>query len=399
MRAGRGIRAAAVLTVGLVGLAVIAPGIASAETTTPSPPTCESGQVLDTAGTSCVPAAGTTPDVSTPGSTTTGSASDGSTTQTSTTGSTAQESTTSTTSEQTRPGAATGSSDAGGSPDAPESAPATAGGSTSEAATGAANRTAPAAAAPAAVVADTPASVSKAASALTGTKAAGATLGDVLGSLPTGNLDLGTIPSLPASGEFENARDACLYLASKVNAPAGSEGALSEQFAGFCDGLPTISASSLTDLITALTNLLSGLKATPTPSTSTHTTPIHTAWGDLPGSFHDLDCAQLTYDDAQAVLADDHSDPNHLDGDHDGVACERNPRDYRTVCDDYVGYPVGAVATGDSAPVVDPRVAAALGGLALAAVAGASVTRREEPADAPDDVADPADDLLTAEEH
>jgi len=253
-------------------------------------------------------------------------------------------------------------------------------------------------------VADTPASVSKAATTLTGVPATGASLGDVLGSLPTGNLTgLPTIPDLPADGTFTNPQDACVYLASKVNAPSGQEGALGGQFASFCGALPdSFGATDLTGLISKLTDLLAALKATPArPSPSTHTTPIHAPWGDLPASFHDLDCGQLTYDEAQAVLADDRSDPNHLDGDHDGIACERNPRDYRTVCDDYVGYPVGAVATGDSVPVADPRIAAALGGLALAAVAGAGVTRREEPEDtAPDpaDLDDPADDLLTAEE-
>ena len=267
-----------------------------------------------------------------------------------------------------------------------------------------ADAAAPAVVTPKAAVADTPASVSKAATTLTGVPATGASLGDVLGSLPTGNLTgLPTIPDLPADGTFTNPQDACVYLASKVNAPTGQEGALGGQFASFCGALPdSFGATDLTGLISKLTDLLAALKATPAPpSPSTHTTPIHAAWGDLPASFHDLDCGQLTYDEAQAVLADDPSDPNHLDGDHDGIACERNPRDYRTVCDDYDGYPVGAVATGDSAPLVDPRVAAALGGLAVAAVAGAGVTRREEPEDTahdPADLDDPADDLLTAEE-
>jgi hypothetical protein len=404
MRADRGIRAAAVLTVGLVGLAVIAPGIASAQTTI----TCGTGQVLVSGA--CVPAtdgSATGPETAPAPAVTVPSRSDPAPTTT---------------------GGATGSSGTGGSPDATSSpsvstpslsspslsSPSLSSPSVSTpsggpaANTGAAvpetapaNGAAPDAVTPKAAVADTPASVSKAATALTGTPAAGTSLGDVLGNLPTGNLlGLPTIPELPADGTFTNPQDACVYLASKVNAPAGQEGALGDQFASFCQGLPeSFGAGDLTGLISKLTDLLSALKATPMPSTSTRTTPIHTAWGDLPSSFHDLDCGQLTYDEAQAVLADDPSDPNHLDGDHDGVACERNPRDYATVCDTYDGYPVGAVATGDSAPVVDPRVAAALGGLALAAVAGATVTRREDPEDAPDDAADLTDDLLTDEEH
>lgn len=36
----------------------------------------------------------------------------------------------------------------------------------------------------------------------------------------------------------------------------------------------------------------------------------------------DLDCADLTYEEAQQVLAQDPSDPHGLDRDGDGVACE-----------------------------------------------------------------------------
>jgi excalibur calcium-binding domain-containing protein len=380
MRAGRGIRAAAVLTVGLVGLAVIAPGIASGATM----PECTTDQVLVAGQCESTPTGSTTapgPAVTVP------SASDPAPATTDGT---------------------SGSSGAGASSPAPPSVPTSSGDSAADTGAPAAEQapavgTTPAVVIPKLAVADTPVTVSKAATALTGTPAAGTSLGDVLGNLPAGNLaGLPTIPELPAGGTFTNPQDACVYLASKVNAPAGQESALGGQFASFCGALPpSFDSLGLTGLISKLTDLLSALKATPTPAPSTHTAPIHTAWGDLPGSFHDLDCAQLTYDEAQAVLADDPSDPNHLDGDHDGVACERNPRDYRTVCDDYVGYPVGAVATGDSAPVADPQVATALGGLALAALAGTSMTRREEPEDdtAAQEAADPADDLLTAEEH
>ena len=39
---------------------------------------------------------------------------------------------------------------------------------------------------------------------------------------------------------------------------------------------------------------------------------------------------------------------------------------------------MGAVATGDSAPLVAPGLGAALAGLALATVAGATASRRED---------------------
>jgi micrococcal nuclease len=43
-------------------------------------------------------------------------------------------------------------------------------------------------------------------------------------------------------------------------------------------------------------------------------------------SFHDRDCADFdSQAEAQEVLEDDPSDPNGLDGDYDGVACEDLP--------------------------------------------------------------------------
>lgn len=40
------------------------------------------------------------------------------------------------------------------------------------------------------------------------------------------------------------------------------------------------------------------------------------------GQTSDVDCPQLTYDQAQRILAQDTSDPNRLDADDDGIACE-----------------------------------------------------------------------------
>lgn len=395
MRAGRGIRTAAVLMAGLVGAAVIAPGMAFAADTDPAPPTvavmCASDEIQEADG-SCEKA---TTETTSPA-----------TTAPSTDTSTEPPTTTTDPVPSTSGGAGSGSG-ATGSGTTPSGSAVPSSDSTSTAPTSTAADTAgtPAAeeAAPALAPepADTVGSVSDAASTLAGTAVPGGTIGDVLKNLPTGNLTgLGTIPALPASGTFDDARDACLYLASKVNAPAGQEGALGEQFAGFCGGLPSTSTASITDLITALTNLLKKLQATPAPPQSTSTTVIHTWWGDLPASFRDLDCAQLTYDEAQAVLAADRDDPNHLDRDHDGIACERNYRDYHEACDDYDGYPVGAVATGDSAPLVAPGVGAALAGLALAAVAGAAPGRPEgdqDGEDTDDPAADDADLLIAGE--
>ncbi len=38
----------------------------------------------------------------------------------------------------------------------------------------------------------------------------------------------------------------------------------------------------------------------------------------------DVDCPQLSYEEAQDILAQDPSDPNGLDRDNDGIACETN---------------------------------------------------------------------------
>ena len=42
-------------------------------------------------------------------------------------------------------------------------------------------------------------------------------------------------------------------------------------------------------------------------------------------SAQDVDCPQLTFEEAQAILAADPSDPNRLDADNDGIACEDSP--------------------------------------------------------------------------
>jgi hypothetical protein len=391
MRAGRGIRTAAVLMAGLVGAAVLAPGMAFAADTPTASPTCSGSQVLNAAGTACETPSSSSSSSGTTSSSDSSSSSGSSSESTPTTTTPPTESSTPSTGDSgtgatpesgSTPSSGTGtSSDPGTSSD---STPAT-GGTTTGDSVSPSTPAKDATPAVAAVAPDTVASVSDAASALAGTTVPGGTITDILKNLPTGNLTgLGTIPTLPDSGTFDNAKDTCLYLASKVNAPAGSEASLGSQFASFCGGLPSTSAASLTDLITALTNLLKSLQSTPAPSGSTNTTVIYTSWGYLPASFWDLDCSDLTYDEAQWVLKADRHDPNHLDGDHDGIACERNYRDYHEACDDYHGYPVGAVATGDSAPLVAPGVAAALGGLALASVAGAGGGRREDTPDAED---------------
>jgi Excalibur calcium-binding domain len=42
------------------------------------------------------------------------------------------------------------------------------------------------------------------------------------------------------------------------------------------------------------------------------------------GGAQDVDCPGLSQEEAQRILDQDPSDPNRLDADHDGVACEAN---------------------------------------------------------------------------
>lgn len=49
---------------------------------------------------------------------------------------------------------------------------------------------------------------------------------------------------------------------------------------------------------------------------------------DYIGQGNRYNCSDFdTQQQAQAVLEADRSDPNWLDGDHDGIACERLPRE------------------------------------------------------------------------
>jgi hypothetical protein len=53
-------------------------------------------------------------------------------------------------------------------------------------------------------------------------------------------------------------------------------------------------------------------------------------------AYADYDCADFsTQEEAQEVYEEDYSDPNYLDGDDDGVACEALPSGYDSYSSDY----------------------------------------------------------------
>jgi hypothetical protein len=89
----------------------------------------------------------------------------------------------------------------------------------------------------------------------------------------------------------------------------------------------------------------------------------------------DRNCSDFsTQADAQSVLDADPSDPNHLDADHDGIACENLPggtgQEVGTT-------PVGGVPAGDGSTAGSGDTARyVLGGLGLTAAAGAALAAR-----------------------
>ena len=97
----------------------------------------------------------------------------------------------------------------------------------------------------------------------------------------------------------------------------------------------------------------------------------------------DLNCSDFrTQGEAQAVLDADRTDPNRLDQDGDGIACESLPaggtEDGTTFTTSQVSTrPQGAVATGDGSSTDGPgALPYAVGGFALLGAAGAAVAAR-----------------------
>jgi hypothetical protein len=87
----------------------------------------------------------------------------------------------------------------------------------------------------------------------------------------------------------------------------------------------------------------------------------------------DQDCSDFaTQAQAQAVYNADPSDPNHLDADHDGVACETLSGGTESV----VTTPVGGVPAGDGSTAGDGTLRIVLGGMGVVAAGGAAYAAR-----------------------
>ena len=367
----RGVRTAAVLMAGMVGAALVAPGLASAQetptTTTTAPAACGANGLPLAGDLFCEPASSgssVTPstETETPGSTTT-------------------------TSEPSAPVAPLPGVDdllpgTETSPSPSTDAP--------EADTSSTDSTAPAAARTATLAAIAPmqSTLDKAVienleageeeTPLVTPLAAVLTPAQLAAFFPDG------VPTEAPTGGFTNPQQACAFFGSQITGSDPS-GTLGEGFNTFCASLPTSfgadGLTGLTDLIGALTDLLGALpQGIDMTGTATATTPA--AYESqfspyLTGSGANLyNCGDLDQATAQAIYDTDPSDPNRLDGDNDGLACE----DGGTHNASYSGYPQGGVATGDSDPLVD---AAHAGSLALALVmtsgfAAAGAARRRD---------------------
>lgn len=202
--------------------------------------------------------------------------------------------------------------------------------------------------------------------------------GPPLTLLPLPNLPE-IIPQPDADGNFENANDACLNAISGLEFPDGTTGLeeLSTQLQGFCQQLdPT----TLTDLLGSLIDLLNGLiPSMPTPGNPIPTDAPRFVPAEYRGYWHkqyDVDCPELTYEEANAIYAADPSDPFRLDGDGDGEACEENAHGDDV---EFIGYPVGGVATGDGSTgsgASGVEVALAAGALSGLGVTGLALVRR-----------------------
>jgi len=132
-------------------------------------------------------------------------------------------------------------------------------------------------------------------------------------------------------------------------------------------------------------------------SSASHSTPVRSE-SSRTTSAPDRDCADFSSQaEAQAVLDDDPSDPERLDADDDGIACESYGYDSdddknddsdaaevrpAAVTDTEPAandYPVGGVAAGDGSAPSDGSDALSYALLGSAAVAGAVAVRHARP--------------------
>jgi hypothetical protein len=128
-----------------------------------------------------------------------------------------------------------------------------------------------------------------------------------------------------------------------------------------CDA--ATSFDQITGILTTLQGSVPGTAtSTPLPGTATIPAPVYSS--HVPSRANLFNCPDFADPaDAQAVLDADPSDPNNLDADNDGMACDAGVGIVRTVSPVHL-YPVGGIAAGDGPLGLD------LGGIALLAMGG-----------------------------
>lgn len=150
---------------------------------------------------------------------------------------------------------------------------------------------------------------------------------------------------------------------SLVSVISGATSSAVSQANAACDA--ATSFDQITGILTTLQGSVPNTSIT-TPSSGTRagTIPARVYSSYVPSRANLLNCPDFADPAAaQAVLDADPSDPNILDADNDGMACDAGVGIVRTVTPVHL-YPVGGVAAGDGPLGLD------LGGIALLAMGG-----------------------------
>jgi hypothetical protein len=179
----------------------------------------------------------------------------------------------------------------------------------------------------------------------------------------TGSTDanpLSSVTNAVPGADPSTVTSSCRSLVSVISGATSS--ALSQANAA-CDA--ATSFDQITGILTALQGSVPGtVTETPLPGSGSGTTPAPAYRSYVPSRANLFNCPDFADPaDAQAVLDADPSDPNILDADNDGMACDAGVGNVRTVSPVHL-YPVGGIAAGDGPLGLD------LGGIALLAMGG-----------------------------
>ncbi|MHC1558478.1 excalibur calcium-binding domain-containing protein [Actinomycetospora sp. C-140] len=184
------------------------------------------------------------------------------------------------------------------------------------------------------------------------------------GNLPLGGNRLTELPSNPTAQQL------CRFFASGLSVPDAQVTQVSQALTGLCDRLAVNGTADPGQVQQEVVRCYHECV----------TFDVRTVYFSYWNHRYDVDCDELSYDEANAILDWDRSDPFRLDADGDGVACEWNAHDDDEVAYvHYDGYPEGGVSTGDGSTETgasDVEVALAAGALAGLGVTSMVVVRR-----------------------